>query len=1212
MTVVAAKKRGRPPKYRQPVSDGPLGTDPSFGGLDQGLEGASDDVVESGNQRVPAGITVRTEGSSGGQKLPRKKSTGRKSKSKSKSGDLGRKTLTSDQLNRNIQKHNPRKVKMRAMIKSMKEMRRVTVDNMRLVTGRGSDSDDEGVDGIGNGSGDDGDDGIGIGGIGNRVVEPSKFVDGYSDATLILDVDLRKIGTLLGLSNSIRFAPEKFSKKTRQVFIKFMRLVVENSRVVIHWKKFLLLATVIYGGYNGENSLKAEIDLRLEYLLDDNWYNFTLGNFLKRENLGAAILESDDSKEKRRNVRIDKFVQAGEYSRAMALVCSDGKQVVPSESVFDKLQEKHPARNLDSGISRARQEEMLKYKVSPEEECVVTWSSIRANVKHLHKFVKHGPDKLRNEHLQSLVGSKDEEPPVDELEFCTLLAAIASLVINGQQPEEISAALRDSEMFAGPKGSSDVRPIGIGATLRKICGRECFNLTKSFNEKHFGNVQYALKSGGTEKIIHSFNLAMERDDTDKFAMDAMNAFNSGNRTIGLTEIFTHAKEVFPFMLEMYGKDPNCWYYGLGDAIKPIVSAEGFTQGDVMATWAYIMTIQPFILGLRAILGDGEFVKFLVDDGNICANFETMVEAIGYVLRVGPRYGYIMNRLKGAYLLGKCGKEVALERRQLLVTRFGMDESIIHIHPDDVDEDYKFGTACKYGMVMLGAPVGSNEFVQLTLRAQADNLEAVAECLMNVTTKQSRFLLLKYCFCPKIIHVLRTVRPSLTNELVAKFEDLKKRIFSSILGEHPDYLSDIIWEQCGFAIGDGGMGLSDMYTVQKCAFASSFIAAYHSTLKEEFGLERLLDSENAHVARAGILHVEEFHDIFEEFHRLKPEVFSNIQCFLQVSNDKRETVQSILTKYVVAEKLTLFKEKLTGPLVHRLAWLTSLQGPEVGRWLTVVPRYEDFQFHNVAYEIQMRYRLLLPQRNLAEGTICDCKRKTVLDLFGHHLVSGCGCFGKRTQQHDAMAYNLNGSIGYCGLRSVREELGCFREADPENGKKPDISVINPLPSEDLVPSQGRMPKLILDVQITCPIPGSQGGVFLPMTPYIAKKTLSQAEKAFNGKNTKYKKIAEDNGLSFLPIIFETTGRAHPKALDFIEAMSAHAAEVKRIDKGIVFAFIMNKLSCTLQKCIAETISSRLNTINGHLSRAASRHYSSSSAFVSSHERFRSRGHQKGHG
>ena len=79
-----------------------------------------------------------------------------------------------------------------------------------------------------------------------------------------------------------------------------------------------------------------------------------------------------------------------------------------------------------------------------------------------------------------------------------------------------------------------------------------------------------------------------------------------------------------------------------------------------------------------------------------------------------------------------------------------------------------------------------------------------------------------------------------------------------------------------------------------------------------------------------------------------------------------------------------------------------------------------------------------------------------------------------------------------MRNVREELGCFRDADPENGKKPDITVINPMLSAtndselNLVNGDGRIPKLILDVQITSPLKGSQSGVFERMTPYMASK------------------------------------------------------------------------------------------------------------------------------
>ena len=129
----------------------------------------------------------------------------------------------------------------------------------------------------------------------------------------------------------------------------------------------------------------------------------------------------------------------------------------------------------------------------------------------------------------------------------------------------------------------------------------------------------------------------------------------------------------------------------------------------------------------------------------------------------------------------------------------------------------------------------------------------------------------------------------------------------------------------------------------------------------------------------------------------------------------------------------------------------------------------------------------------------------------------------------------------------------------------------------------------------------------MLKYMASKADNMSDKAFNSKNGKYKGISEGNGLSFLPIIFESTGRMHPKALEFFDSLAAHAAEVKRIDKSIIFAYMMNHMSCTLQKCIAETIISRANKLNGRLTRSASGHYSLSHAFVSSHERYCSRGH-----
>ena len=67
-------------------------------------------------------------------------------------------------------------------------------------------------------------------------------------------------------------------------------------------------------------------------------------------------------------------------------------------------------------------------------------------------------------------------------------------------------------------------------------------------------------------------------------------------------------------------------------------------------------------------------------------------------------------------------------------------------------------------------------------------------------------------------------------------------------------------------------------------------------------------------------------------------------------------------------------------------------------------------------------------------------------------------------------------------------------------------------------------MILDISVTHPV------------PIISNRTLSRnealqpcraANQCFNRKEAKYREISTANNLEFLPIIFETTGKTHPK-------------------------------------------------------------------------------------
>ena len=314
----------------------------------------------------------------------------------------------------------------------------------------------------------------------------------------------------------------------------------------------------------------------------------------------------------------------------------------------------------------------------------------------------------------------------------------------------------------------------------------------------------------------------------------------------------------------------------------------------------------------------------------------------------------------------------------------------------------------------------------------------------------------------------------------------------------------------------------------------------------------------------------------------------------------ESCQAILTRYLAVEQHEVFRNKLVGTLVNFGAWFTSLQSPDAGRWLTLCPKKPEFKFVNADYEISIRRRLFLPIPRIIPGTLCNCNLtpKVRLDLLGHHLVSACGIKKLVSHQHDEVANTIGGMASFCGFRNLREELACFKEADPDNNKRPDLSILRPPRMEEIVVVEGRDPKLILDVQITNPVPGSKKGVFLGMSLGASRKEGLAAGKAFNAKNRKYKGIASENGLSFLPLIFETTGRPHDKVMEFVKKLAHNAEEIKRIDKSIIYAYVMNRLSCTLQKSIAHTIITRMNGINCRTTLAAGGQHSDT--FVSTHE------------
>ena len=94
---------------------------------------------------------------------------------------------------------------------------------------------------------------------------------------------------------------------------------------------------------------------------------------------------------------------------------------------------------------------------------------------------------------------------------------------------------------------------------------------------------------------------------------------------------------------------------------------------------------------------------------------------------------------------------------------------------------------------------------------------------------------------------------------------------------------------------------------------------------------------------------------------------------------------------------------------------------------------------------------------------------------------------------------------------------------------------------------------------------------------------QADYAYADKNRKYKNVSHQNGLSFSPLIFESTGRMHKSTVAILRSFAKLAEEPLRIPKAVLYSYFIRRISCCLQRSIARAILTRVSEIKGRVSK-----------------------------
>jgi hypothetical protein len=333
-----------------------------------------------------------------------------------------------------------------------------------------------------------------------------------------------------------------------------------------------------------------------------------------------------------------------------------------------------------------------------------------------------------------------------------------------------------------------------------------------------------------------------------------------------------------------------------------------------------MTLQPLLVGLEKIVGEEGACKFYIDDGNICAPHDSMVLALDYLTKEGPKYGFNIKPNKGSYLMGKCqSNEEAERRRELLMSRFHLKAAMIHSHPQNG------GVPGQYGASVLGSFIGTDEFIKAALEKKSAELEKEVEAIKGVESLQIQFLLLRWCFAQKIIYWQRTVPPDLINAYLEPLYTVQKQaILSNILGLPSTPQKH--WLMSTLHIQNGGLGLFDSSQTSHAAYVASLIESL-VPLEDSLG-----DVLALHIPM-----IHQFHSSINFLNGLSPgDKISPKSLIEQVADcDNENTLQHFISSKYRPHNQRKVAELFNSPT--EVAWMLSLQDPDAGLWLEISPK-----------------------------------------------------------------------------------------------------------------------------------------------------------------------------------------------------------------------------------------------------------------------------------
>ena len=793
----------------------------------------------------------------------------------------------------------------------------------------------------------------------------------------------------------------------------------------------------------------------------------------------------------------------------------------------------------------------------------------------LHQAIKRAPRKTASgidgwcyEHFRPLLVTRGTTAAA-ATQGLRHLACLAVMFERGDLPPPVAKYFACAAGFLLAKGNDNYRPLGAPSVIYRLIAQILAKAHAGALLDKLAPLQMAVRlSHGADWMFHSVTDHLLRHPThSSMSFDFKNAYNTVSRSQILREVKEHCSALLPAAVMILQHDGLVHYQCDDGTIYYQKILEGVRQGDPLSTLFFCLALQPVLQRLTDA-HPGLLVKAFADD--LCATGPVEICAQSYdTLRHDAASSCNLNlNMTKCYIYSPGSDLTSLDLPAL---------------PAAVPR-----VPCDQGLVLLGAPIGSDTFIASHLRAQLTDLQRHVDRALLLRSVQDTFHILEKCIIPKQTHILRMLPPHATWSFAASFDRCIEDAFDRLcmLPEGTVYHTEHARHQLHLPRREGGLGLLSADLIRTAAFFSSvattsaIVAHLQADLEHPpplpFDISSVLAADLDTFAAAApgfFLPCGLRHDYAEvlgpglALHLAEALVTlhgqgatADIQAdgaFRPCTQDLELPVVTRLDNIPKTQKVMLNEiyhgmraESFAGLSPHHRARLNSTRGPNASVWLTTLPSKRTYEIPSLEFRVSLTMRLGLPLPASFQPHYTTCLCGATLDKRGLHFQKCKRHAGMRTLRHHNLVSHTRRFLTHTGCTS-NVEVSAFKNvvadlSDQDRDKRLDLVTSHNVTHEYYG----------YDLSITHP----------ENTASLAQAAVTVGAAAKLVDNTKIAKYSDlcatHRQMTFVPLVFETYGAWSPLAVKEVDRLAKVVQDHRGVNKTWFKRHWIRTLSCAL--------------------------------------------------